>query len=208
MGFSDLLLENLTNLDVEKSKKYLEIINSSAKNTLILLDNLLNWAKSQTGQIILKPEKIIISKVISEIIDQSKTIARLKNISLIYEPSEKIDVSTDKDLVMIVFRNLISNALKFTKTGGNIKVFAVLEANHVKITISDDGIGISKEKRKKLFDISANITSQGTANEKGSGLGLVLCHEIITLLGGEIWVESEEGKGSDFIFTLPLKRLE
>jgi signal transduction histidine kinase len=101
-------------------------------------------------------------------------------------------------------RNLISNAIKFTKSGGNLNIVVISDKNQVVISISDNGIGINEEKLKTLFNIASNTTSLGTANEKGSGLGLVLCKEFVEKQGGKIWVESEVGKGSDFKFTLPL----
>lgn len=103
-----------------------------------------------------------------------------------------------------VLRNLISNAIKFTNFGGHIKVSAALKQNQVEITISDNGIGINKEKCAELFSITSNTTTLGTADENGSGLGLVLCKEFIQKNNGDIWVESEENKGSNFIFTLPI----
>ena len=109
-------------------------------------------------------------------------------------------------MLKTVLRNLISNAIKFTKSGGDVNVFVISKHNKVEISISDNGVGINDETRKKLFDASINLTSWGTANEKGSGLGLVLCKEFVEKLGGNIWVESEEGKGSDFKFTLPLNK--
>jgi len=100
-------------------------------------------------------------------------------------------------------RNLISNAIKYTETGGNVNIFVIPVKNQIEISISDDGVGMKDETRKKLFDISTNITTKGTANEKGSGLGLVLCKEFVEKNGGRIWAETEEGKGSIFYFTLP-----
>ncbi|MFK5856153.1 MAG: PAS domain-containing sensor histidine kinase [Bacteroidota bacterium] len=206
LGFSELLIENVNDFGVEDSEKYLSIINSSAKNTLILLDNILNWAKSQTGQISFKPEKIIFSDVILEIIQLNKSLAKTKNISLNYFSTDEIKVDADENMLKAVLRNLISNAIKFTKSGGHISVSAISKQDYVEITISDDGIGMNKEKLKELFDMSAYTTTLGTANEKGSGLGLVLCKEFVEKHDGKIWVESEEGKGSDFKFTLPLNK--
>lgn len=206
LGFSELLIENIKDIEVAESEKYLEFINTSAKNTLILLDNLLNWAKSQTGQLTYLPEKIILSSIIQETIEMSNAAAIIKNISLNHNQTDEIEVYTDEDLLKTVLRNLISNAIKFTKSGGYINVVVILEQNKVEISISDNGVGINAEIRKQLFNISTNITSTGTENEKGSGLGLVLCKELLEKLGGNIWVESEEGKGSDFKFTLPLNK--
>ena len=203
IGFSELLIKNSDDILLEDSEQYSEIINSAAKNTLILLDNLLNWAKSQTGQLRFNPEKILFSEVIQEIIPLSKTIAKSKNIALDYSCTDNLEIFVDVNMLHTVLRNLISNAIKFTNVGGHIKVSAKLKQDHVEITISDNGIGINKEKLTELFSITSNTTRLGTADENGSGLGLVLCKEFIQKNNGDIWVESEENKGSNFIFTLP-----
>lgn len=205
LGFSALLIDETKKISPEKSKEYLNLINSSANNTLILLDNLLSWAKSQTGQINFKPEKIALFSTIRKIVEISNSIAEQKNISLNYNTSIEIEVYTDQNILNTVLLNLICNAIKFTKSGGNISVFAISKHNQVEITVSDSGVGMNREVKNKLFKSDTNYTTLGTANEQGSGLGLVLCKEFVEILGGNIWVESEEGKGSDFIFTLPLK---
>lgn len=204
IGFSELLIENSNDILLEDSEQYIKIINSSAKNTLILLDNLLNWAKSQTGQLSFNPEKILFSEVAQEIITLSKSIAKSKNIALECSCTDNIEIYVDVNMLNTVLRNLISNAIKFTNVGGHIKVSAALKQDHVEITISDNGIGIPKEKCNELFSIASNTTTPGTADENGSGLGLVLCKEFIQKNNGDIWVESEENKGSNFIFTLPI----
>jgi len=204
LGFSELLIDNIKNLGEAEVEEFLRMINSSAVNTLSLLDNLLNWAKTQTGEIDFNPERIVLSTIIKEIIEISDSAAKLKKIFLNYIHSDDIEVYTDKNIVKTVLRNLISNAIKFTETGGRITVSAVPRHNQVEITIADNGVGMNEETRRKLFDMSTHITSEGTNKEKGSGLGLVLCKEFVEKLGGNIWVESEEGKGSDFKFTLPL----
>ncbi len=204
LGLSELLIENQRDFKIAESEKYLGLINSSAQNTLVLLDNLLNWAKSQTGQINFNPQKIILSSIISEIIELSNSAAIAKEISLIQNKPDEIEVYADEDMLKTVLRNLISNAIKFTKPGGNIQVLAKREQSRVEITISDNGVGMNKKMIDKLFRIESNESTIGTANEKGSGLGLLLCKEFVEKLGGKIWVESEEGKGSDFKFTLPL----
>lgn len=204
IGFSELLIENSKDILLEDSEQYIKIINSSAKNTLILLDNLLNWAKSQTGQLSFNPEKILFSEVAQEIITLSKSIAKSKNIALECSCTDNIEIYVDVNMLNTVLRNLISNAIKFTNVGGHIKVSAASKQDHVEITISDNGIGIPKEKCNELFSIASNTTTLGTADENGSGLGLVLCKEFIQKNNGDIWVESEENKGSNFIFTLPI----
>jgi len=204
LGFSELLIENLKDYEITKTEKYLGIINSSANNTLILLDNLLNWEKSQTGNIRFKPEKMIFSDVILGIIKFKKSIANDKGISLNFVSTDDIEVYADENMLKTILRNLISNAIKFTKSGGTIRVFAILKQDLVEITVLDNGVGMNKETRNKLFSPGINETTIGTANERGSGLGLLLCKEFVDKHGGKIWIESEEGKGSAFKFTLPL----
>tara|TARA_R110002050_G_scaffold16019_2_gene49071 strand:- start:171644 stop:172837 length:1194 start_codon:yes stop_codon:yes gene_type:complete len=206
IGLSELLSESVKESDVSTSEVYSEMINSTAKNTLVLLENLLKWAKSQTGQINYKPEKISLPTLIQEVIEQSNSIARAKNILLKQITSEEIQFLSDEKMIKTVLRNLVSNAIKFTKPGGKISIFTLLQQHLVEVTISDNGIGINNAMCEKLFSNSTNTSSLGTANEKGSGLGLILCKEFVEKLGGTIWVESKEGKGSDFKFTLPLNK--
>jgi signal transduction histidine kinase len=203
LGFSELLIENVKEFETAESERYLEIINSSAKNTLVLLNNLLFWAKSQTGQINFNPKKIVLASIIQEIIKTSNSVAKIKDISLNYIKSDEIEAYADENMLLVILRNLISNAIKFTNPKGKINVYTLQNDNFIEIAVSDNGVGMNEETRKKLFDISTNITSPGTANEKGSGLGLILCKEFVEKHGGKIWIESEEGKGSIFYFTLP-----
>ena len=121
--------------------------------------------------------------------------------------TEKVEMYADENMVMIIFRNLISNAIKFTKPGGNINVSVTPGTKQVEISISDNGVGMDEEKIKTLFKVDSNATTLGTANEKGSGLGLILCKEFVEKHNGKIWVESEVGRGSVFKFTLPLNNL-
>jgi len=206
LGFSELLIENLQVFETEESEEYLGIINSSAKNTLVLLDNLLNWAKAQTGQINFSPEKAVLASVIQEIFELSNLSAKNKNIVLNHIPSEEIEVLADLNMLKTVLRNLISNAIKFTNSNGKIDVYALQNDNFIEIAVSDNGVGMNEETRNKLFSIETNETTLGTANEQGSGLGLLLCKEFVEKHGGKIWVESELGKGSVFKFTLPLNK--
>jgi PAS domain S-box-containing protein len=204
LGFSDILINNKKEIKAAESENYLKIINSSAKNTLTLLDNLLTWAKSQTGKIIYKPEKINLTEIVNEILKVSKSIAKIKNISLKYNQTADIEVYADVNMLNTILRNLISNAIKYSHSNGEINISAIQNKNKIEITVSDNGVGISEEIQNKLFEIDANITSSGTANEKGSGLGLILCKEFVEKHGGEIWLESELGKGSAFTFSLAI----
>ena len=207
LGFSELLIENSNNYEAEETEKFLGFINLSAKNTLVLLDNLLNWAKSQTGQVKFKPEKLVLSSIVFETIELSKIIAIGKDISISQNKLDDTEVYADKDMLKTLLRNLISNAIKFTNPGGNISVSAKKEQSQVEIAVSDNGVGMNEETINKLFSIETNNTSIGTADEKGSGLGLILCKELVEKQGGKIWVESELGKGSIFKFILPMNKI-
>ena len=207
LGFSELLKENLKESADSKSEKYASLLNSSAKNTLVLLENLLNWAKSQTGQINFNPKKIDLYSSIQETIKIIHAQAKIKDITIHKVLVDETEVYADENMLKIILQNLISNAIKFTKLGGSIYISVISYENQAEISISDNGTGIHEEKLKTLFNISSNAMSLGTANEKGSGLGLILCKEFVEKQGGIIWVESEEGKGSDFKFTLPLYKL-
>jgi len=204
LGFSELLMNHTKDFEAAQSKKYLGIINSSAQNALILLDNLLNWAKTQTGQIRYKPEKINVMAIINEVLEISSSSAEIKNITLNHMQSDAIEVYADVNMLKIVVRNLISNAIKFTNPNGKIEVSAIQNKNNIKITVADNGVGMDEETQNKLFKIDTTVITAGTAAEKGSGLGLILCKEFIEKQSGEIWVDSKLGKGSNFNFTLPL----
>lgn len=206
LGFSELLIENPRSFDVSESEEYLGMINSTAKNTLILLENLLAWAKSQTGNIICNPEKTNFSAIVSEILDISKSIAKIKNISLKHIQTDTIEVYVDVNMLKTILRNLISNAIKYTHSNGEIVLSAVQNKNNIEISVADNGVGMSEETQSKLFKFESIVTTTGTANEKGSGLGLILCKEFVEKHGGEIWVKSEPEKGSAFIFSLPFSK--
>jgi signal transduction histidine kinase len=165
---------------------------------------LLAWARSQTGNNIYNPIKTNLNPLISEILEVSKSVAVIKNISIQYTHADDIEVYADVNMLKTILRNLISNAIKYTHTNGVINISSVQNDKYTVITVSDSGVGMSEETRDKLFDVYTNITTTGTANEKGSGLGLVLCKEFVEQHGGEIMVNSEMGKGSTFTVLLPV----
>ena len=200
---SDILNAQLKESENFDAKEYLGLIHSTSKNTLVLLENLLDWAKSQSGQISFKNEKINISTVVHEILELSISIAQTKGISIKVNVTEEAEINSDKKILKTIIRNLMSNAIKYSRPGDKITISAVEEEDLVKIVISDSGVGMDDDTLENLFSITTNTPLPGTLNEKGSGFGLVLCKEFIEKLGGKIWVESEKGKGSDFIFTIP-----
>jgi PAS domain S-box-containing protein len=207
-SFSELLIEGLRERDHLKYEKFLTLLHSSAKSAVCLLDNLLNWARSQTEQIIFNPRYLNCSAVIQKVLEGSKAIAKLKSISVNFIQSDEMKIYADQDMLMTILRNLISNSIKFTHSEGRIDIFIVRNREFIEITISDNGVGMNEDKRNRLFKLGTNTRTNGTENERGSGLGLVLCKEFIEKHGGKIWVESEKGKGSDFKFTLPLNKSE
>lgn len=203
LGFSEILNDKTNELNADEYEQYLGFINTSARRTLALLDNLLAWAKSQTGKNTFNPLKTDLNEIIHEVLDISKSVAKIKNISISYSQEGDIEVCADANMLKTILRNLISNAIKFTHPDGEIVLLAAKTDGHVEITVSDNGVGMSEDIRAKLFQIDKSTTTAGTANEKGSGLGLILCKEFVDKHGGKIWVQSEAGKGSSFIFTLP-----
>jgi signal transduction histidine kinase len=204
LGCSELLLDSIEGKDTEEAYKYSKIVHSTAQNSLVLLDNLLNWSKLQTLQSNFNTQKIILSAVINEIMELFSSAATIKKIELVHHGSDDIEIYTDIDILKTVLRNMVSNAIKFTKVGGKVSIMAKKEQCNVEITISDNGIGISERNMDKLFSIETNKWTFGTSDEKGSGLGLPLCKEFIEKLGGSIYVKSIEGEGSEFKLTLPI----
>jgi len=173
---------------------------------LSLLNSLLDWTRLQTGRIKFEPERINVKYIISKSIQILSGAALQKHINLVSDLTKDFYVHADENLLLQVFNNLISNAIKFTKPNGSIKIDANadVEKRRVRFSVKDDGIGIKKEDIAKLFKIDSKFTTTGTEGEKGSGLGLSLVHEIINKHGGDIWVESEFGDGAEFIFTIPV----
>jgi len=204
LGFSELLSEHISEYDSDKCREFGEYIGSSARQSLNLLENLFAWAKSQSGKIAFRPEKILSQQLVDEILSFLESSARIKNISLRNSQKTDIEIYADRNMLMTIIRNLLSNAIKFTNYGGIVEINALSLADHVEIIVSDNGTGIKKEVLNSLFKLTENVTVKGTANESGSGLGLVVCREFVEKHGGRIWVESEEGKGSDFHFTIPI----
>ena len=206
LGFSELLIERIQTTDIEEAKKFATIINTSTKNNLHLLDNLLTWGKTQMERVEFKPENLKLIPIVEKVFSVVSSTASLKNIKLISSVSDDIVVNADQNMLRTILRNLIQNAIKFTNSGGNIDISAVSQQDHFEISVTDNGVGISDENKEKLFGADVNFTMRGTKNEGGSGLGLILCKEFVEKHGGKIWVESELGKGSVFKFTLPLKK--
>lgn len=167
-----------------------------------LLDNLLKWSKLQMDKIEFKPEVFELEHILSKVIRDLKIMADIKSIGLKNLLDDGSIVEADKNMVDLILRNLINNAIKFTPKGGEILVSSKVVNNFLEIRVSDNGMGMSESIKNSIFKINSKITTKGTNNEEGSGLGLILCKEFVEKNNGKIWVESELGKGTTFIFTL------
>ncbi|MCD4793071.1 MAG: PAS domain-containing sensor histidine kinase [Bacteroidales bacterium] len=209
LGFSDLLIRNFDKYNNKEKKEYINIIQQSVQNTYKLLENLLLWSRAQRGTIDFYPENrnlyLLSANTIELLIQSSES----KSITLSNQIPKDLYIEADENMFLTILRNLISNAIKFTPKGGKItiKAHSVTDKNKhsfAEISVKDNGIGIAKETLAQLFTISENVSTKGTEDEVGTGLGLMLCKEFVEKHGGKIRVESEVGKGSKFIFSFPL----
>ena len=203
IGFSNLLTERVSNKDYDGIVEYARIIRDSSWRVMDLLVNLLEWSNTQMGKMEFNPEFIDIVALIREASELSSDGARQKSITISMEFPQSITVFADKAMISTILRNLISNALKFTHPDGRITVSAKQKKSEVIVSVSDNGVGISKNSIKKMFLFEESCTTPGTQKEQGTGLGLLLCKEFVSKHGGKIQVESELGKGSTFYFTIP-----
>ncbi|CAN5615526.1 hypothetical protein BH23BAC1_BH23BAC1_03950 [soil metagenome] len=207
-SFSNLLINHTSSLSMEDIQMVAKDLDKSLNNLFSLLENLLEWARSQAGIIEYNPEKISLRQIISSTIDLLEISAQNKNISIQTSVSEHLMVIADKYSITTVIRNLISNAIKFTHEGGKIEIGAIEISNFISIRIKDNGVGMNSEVQDKLFRIDNKYTTKGTKNEKGTGLGLILCKEFVEKNGGKITVESKENQGTVFSFNLPKAEME
>jgi signal transduction histidine kinase len=204
LGATELLFQNIQNMDKEKIARLAQILNDSAKSGYAILLNLLDWSRSQTGMIKINPQKINLKKLLDENIADLHLNCLDKEITMLSELRDDIHIISDRNMLNTVLRNLLSNAIKFTNRGGEVLVSANLENDQVTVCVKDSGIGISSDNKESLFRIDSKYSRPGTEKELGTGLGLKLCKEFIEKLGGKIWVESIENIGSKFIFSIPL----
>lgn len=204
VGLSSLLVEQVRQKDYDSLDQYAAIIEESSQQAMALLLNLLEWSRVQTGKMNFSPVRLDLVKEVDDAVSLAQETARLKTIVIERELPEHAFFFADRAMLGTVLRNLISNAIKFTRHGGRIVVAAKLETDGWQVSVSDNGVGMSNEVMEKLFRIDQNHSTAGTDNENGTGLGLILCHEFIARHGGNIRVESEVDRGSKFTFTLPI----
>ncbi len=195
-------MESVALNDLENIKEYAEIILKSSTRAVDLLMNLVNWAQSETGRIKFTPKNFYLDKVVKDVVLLFEDIAGQKALKIVNNINDHREVNGDLPMISTVLRNLLSNAIKYSHPGGEITISSKHIQDDIQVSIADCGVGIKKDQLKKLFRIDEAHSTNGTFNEKGTGLGLILCKEFIEKHHKKIWVESDEGKGSVFHFTI------
>ncbi|MDX8340822.1 hybrid sensor histidine kinase/response regulator [Draconibacterium sp. IB214405] len=203
MNFVQIIQENEQFLSKEEIDELLNDIGNTSKNTLDLLENLLRWARSQTGSIKFEPENHNLLEILCDVVRKQEHIAQAKSIALEYEIDAPLHVYGDKNMIFVILRNIIANAIKFTHAEGKILISGEDLGDSVKIMVTDNGTGIKPEVIEKLFSIHTKVSTHGTEQEQGNGLGLVLCHEFVKRNKGKIGIDSVYGEGTTVWFTLP-----
>ena len=205
LGLTEIMAEDLASLTLAEIQDLAQGMNKSATNLYHLLENLLQWSLMQQAAIPFNPKIIPLLATLDDSIAMMYESAKRKNIVLTYDIPDNIEVYADANSLQTIFRNLVSNAIKFTQRGGHVNVLVRIEAGQkVVVAIKDSGIGMSSKMLNDLFRIDVKTNRVGTAGELSSGLGLFLCKDFVEKHGGEIWVESVEGTGSTFYFTLQM----
>lgn len=200
LNFTNLLTEEYESFPEKKRRLFIELINKSSKQIYLLLENLLDWSRSQGGKIEFFPQKINLNKIVTEVLELLSNSANTKKIKLDKNIPEKLMIKADEYMLKTILRNLIGNAIKFTDKQGNVTVGATVSNTDVIISVADNGVGMNAESLNSFFSLNNVSTKDGTEGEKGTGLGLLLCKDFIDIHGGKIWVESKEGEGSVFRF--------
>jgi signal transduction histidine kinase len=202
MNLSHIIIEKFDTLTDDKIQEFNKMIHESANNLHTLLENLLYWARANTNKIKYNPENIKLKTVINNIFLINKLSAIQKNIQLV-DNTDNYEVYADLQMLTSIMRNLVSNAIKFTREGGKIEITGSNQGRTIDISIADNGVGMSEEDIDKLFRLDTHFSGRGTNNEAGTGLGLILVKEFVEKNQGKISVWSEPGKGSIFTFSIP-----
>jgi len=204
LGLSEIIVDEFDYLEKPDLKEYISNIHKTIKNVYRLIENLLEWSRLQSGKMNFTPSKLNLHGIVESVQQVLIGVSSLKDIIITNSISMEMFVNADEKMLTSVIQNLITNSIKFSNPNSEIKVSAVSDKHKVTVTIRDNGVGMDQDTLSKIFSLDHSITTPGTAQEKGTGLGLVLCREMIEKHGGKIWVESKKGVGTDFHFTLPL----
>lgn len=203
LGFSELLANNIEDLTEQEIKDSAKTLNRTAHNLFNLLTNLLEWSKLQNGNFSIEKSEIVLNEVINYTLDSFSESIKAKDVIILKENETEIKILADRNMIDSAARNLISNAIKFSKSGGIISVGCRVNGKIAELYVTDTGVGIPVEDQDRLFKIEKQFSTEGTSNEKGTGFGLLLCKEFIEKNGGTIKFNSEKDKGSTFILSLP-----
>jgi signal transduction histidine kinase len=203
IGATELLMKIIETGNSEKIKITVDMLNNAGIKTYKLLENLLEWSKMQTGKIVFNPEPFHLEPLISEVVQLLKNNADQKSITIDIKISGHTQLIADTNMIYSMLRNLLSNAIKFTPRGGSVVIEVLPEETNIEISVSDTGVGMEKDLVDKLFYIGEKTNREGTENEEGTGLGLLLCKDFVDKHGGKILVESEPGRGSIFRVFIP-----
>ncbi|MBG6185686.1 PAS domain-containing sensor histidine kinase [Flavobacterium sp. CAN_S2] len=206
IGTAEYLKKNLDRLESSKAKEMLDLLQKTAVDELNMLDNLVEWARIKYASEVFSPTKIVLFDYVEKVFESLHEMASLNAIKLNNEIIPDTTVFADGKMLISVFQNILSNAIKHSLPEGEISVLAKIEAEIIIIQIKDSGIGMSKDVQKTLFTPQMSTLSKARKDNKGAGIGLLLVKGFLERNDGEIWVESEEGKGTSFYFTLPLEK--
>ena len=206
LGFAGLLSEEMQEYSRKEIKRHSEFIYQSSKQLHFLLENLLQWARIQTGRFKFMPSYVEVNKILRDVTDSHKFMADKKKIKLSVDTADNMIVYADDTMITVILQNLIHNAIKYTGEGGSVKIKGTLKKDRVTISVCDTGCGISKEEIDKLFMLEHHFTRKGTSGEQGTGLGLIICKELLALHHSTLEVESNLDKGSCFSFSLMQKK--
>jgi len=204
LGFSDLLYENFDDFNKEQVTEQIQLIHKSAHKTYNMLEDLLLWSRSQLGRIQFQPQNFLLANLCNEVIGFFSEQSTKKNITLCVAIAPELEVFADKNMLKTILRNLVSNAIKFSWHNTSVTISALMSPEMLTVSVFDQGVGISSENQKKIWVLSEKLSTSGTDKEEGSGLGLLLCKEFTEKHGGSISVISEQGKGCEFRFTIPI----
>jgi len=204
LGILGLVDEDIKKIDDKEIQEYIILLKESAESTYQLLENLLEWSYIQRNKLVFQPVKIELRKLVEDILKHYIVFAKNKNIRLFSKLEEDFILNADKNMLETILRNLISNAIKFSRENGKVEITAKLSGNTIEINVIDNGIGIPQEFIPKLFSLTEKVSRKGTGGEKSSGLGLLLCKEYVEKHNGNIRVDSTEEKGSQFIISIPV----
>lgn len=206
IGTAEYLKKNLDRLESSKAKEMLDLLQKTAVDELNMLDNLVEWARIKYASEVFSPTKIVLCDYVEKVFESLHEMASLNAITFHNEIKPDTTVFADRKMLLSVFQNILSNAIKYSLPGGEISVLAKIEAEMIIIQIKDCGIGMSKDVQETLFTPQMSTLSKARKDNKGAGIGLLLVKGFLERNDGEIWVESEEGKGTSFYFTLPLEK--